>query len=203
MESPSVPNEPSSVTLETPKPGFDLDMIFNELQYSNFMHLKLYRKDRKAVSLCFGVYSCYNGGQNICATTNNNQFSFYHKYTTAQDLKSEIALFLPILYERINLAKECQYCDALFIDEKNQERKLCSNCISWGCVTQKETCIICSKSEYPTKFKCFTCIDSVICLKCCSNPLFKNQCPTCTKKAVKFGTKRVRDEEDSDSDGED
>ena len=171
MESTS--NEDIPKSLETPNPGFDFDVIYNTLTKSNHMKLQLHRTDRKSVSLFINVYNCYGGGKNIFASTENEAFVYYKKSTTVENLKNDIALFLPILYKRINLAQECQYCDALFIEEKNKDQVLCGNCLSWTCVTNRDTCIICSKSEYPTKFKCFTCIDSTICLKCCSNPLWK------------------------------
>jgi hypothetical protein len=200
MESVSNDEDDAANTSQT---GFDFDVIHNTLTKSNSMKLQLHRTDRKSVTLFINVYNCYGGGKNIFASTEHEEFVYYKKFTTISTFESDLKEFLPILYKRINSAQECEYCDALFIEEKDEDRKLCENCLSWTCVTQRDTCIICSKSEYPTKFRCFTCIDSLVCLKCSANRLWKNKCPTCTKKQVKFGAKRVRydDHEDSD-DGE-
>ncbi len=180
------------------KAVFNFDVIFDRLQHSNFMKLQLHRADRKNVIVNLKVYDCFNGGKHIVATSPNDQFTYYNKSTTIVGFKDDLKLLLSILYERINLAKECQYCESLFIDEKNLERTLCGNCISWSCVTLRENCIICKKSEYPTKFKCFTCLESIVCIKCCSHFLWKKKCPTCKKPEVKFGTKRMREEVSDD-----
>jgi hypothetical protein len=180
-----------------PEPCFNFDVISACLEDHNFMNLKIHRKDNKSVSVYLNVYNCCNGGKHIAATSENSQFTFYNKTTSIPEFKNDLKNFLPILYEKINLAKECQYCETVFLDEKNLNRVLCGNCISWSCFSDVQTCIICKKTEYPIKFKCLTCIESLICVSCTSNPFFKNRCPTCKKPEVKFGAKRMR-EEDSD-----
>ena len=180
-----------------PEPCFNFDIISAWLENHDYMNLKIHRKDNKSVSIYLNVYNCYNGGKHISGQSENSQFTYYNTSTSVSEFKTDLKKFLPILYERINLAKECQYCEAVFLDEKNANRVLCGNCMSWSCFSDVQTCIICQKAEYPTKFKCLTCTDSKVCLKCCSHYLWKNRCPTCKKPEVKFGAKRVR-EEDSD-----
>jgi hypothetical protein len=200
MEKPEELKAASSSDIpnvQQPEPCFNFDIISAWLEDHDYMNLKIHRKDNKSVSIYLGVYDCCNGGKHISATSQGSQFTYYNTSTTISEFKTDLKIFLPILYERINLAKECQYCEAIFLDEKNPNRVLCGNCMSWSCFSDVQTCIICQKEEYPTKFKCFTCRESIVCVKCALNPFFKNRCPTCKKPEVKFGAKRVR-EEDSD-----
>jgi hypothetical protein len=184
--------------ITNPEPCFNFDIISAWLENHNYMNVKIHRRDNKRVSVNLDVYTCNNGGRHISATSEGSQFTYFNKSTTILEFKTDLKNFLPVLYEKINLAKECQYCEAVFLDEKNPNRVLCGNCIAWSCFSDVQTCIICQKAEYPTKFKCLTCTDSVVCIKCASHNLFKNRCPTCKKPEVKFGAKRVREENSDD-----
>ena len=178
--------------MENPKQlkhDFDLDFIANTLKTKNIMIIKLYRQDRKLTDVILEISqkSC------ICARSANKKIIYSNQQFKEMTFKDDLDLFLSKLQVQINQARECVFCNSEFLNNTDitKDRKMCFDCETFCCVSTRETCIVCTQSVHPTSFKCETCIDSNVCLKCFKNPLWKNECPTCKKKVSVFGRKRV------------
>ena len=181
---------------------FDIPLLNTLLLEHNVIEIKLHRIDRKIVYINAHTHTNEQNDKvyiHACSKYRNFHYgrATLHPATRESDLRD----FLNKVLLTINTLKECEYCEMPFPSKNNLT--MCVDCAAYACVLTREPCIICTKSDYPTKFKCGTCIESTVCLKCANNPLWKNICPTCKEPPVIFGGKRRRYETDNESDNED
>jgi hypothetical protein len=180
---------------------FDVPTISRMLDEKTFMFINMRRKDRKLVKLELKAFPYNNGSMNIWAFS-EDQYGCKIIYTTSKipqhsriDRDLALAAFLKDVSEKINDYVECQYCN----QPHKKDWNMCVECLEYGYTITRETCMICFESTHATKFKCHTCIDSIICLKCANNSQCKDTCPTCQQPQKWFGQGRKRKYSDSDS----
>jgi hypothetical protein len=181
---------------------FDVERLLNMILNKDVFLLPLRRTDRKLAKIIFHKHTHdHNEDIVICAEEYQTDDIVYGQFTLKENNRlQDFGKFLTTIIIKMNSYKECEYCDVPFSDHSS---KICNTCIGYDISKIREQCIICTRSEYPTKFRCMTCLDSRICISCTSNALFKNVCPTCKKPEVLFGQKRKRVEDDSDFSDED
>jgi hypothetical protein len=182
---------------------FDIATISQILQEKNLVFMNLRRRDRKLVELEIRTFPKNHDLMNIWAYSEDD-FGYKTIYaiskinkTGSASRNTQLIVFLNEVYEKINDYTECQYCDT----PHKRNLSMCDECFEFGCILKREQCIICLESKHATKFKCYTCIDSIVCLKCGMDPRWSNICPTCKKPEQIFGRGKKRscpDSSDSD-----
>ena len=144
------------------------------------------RWDRVSVAVYITRKKLYNGKINLCARANQRMGFLCSRSLpnpsstlTVTDMRE----FLIKIQLTIDRYTECQYC---LYPTKNTS-SICTSCMPYTYSLVREECIVCLTSDHPIKFKCNTCVDSNVCLKCCCDPHFMDICPLCKKPEKKFG----------------
>ena len=142
--------------MELIREKFDVKLILDNLMKQRSIIIHIRRNDflKIPVQLIHRIDDVQNNLR-VIAHSVTPTMVLIRQFDLDTDLMTEIENILVEAQDGINQYKECIFCNLSF---KNNDSKMCASCQAYAYSLLKETCIICKESEFPTKFKCSTCV---------------------------------------------
>lgn len=104
----------------------------------------------------------------------SNSIEDHYDVQTDQDFMN----LLKSALKKVWLVHECVHCTSLIFNDETE----CESCQSLSFVTYHDKeCIVCKESVHPIIFRCVTCVESQICVRCEVQRNKQNTCAVCRR----------------------
>jgi hypothetical protein len=153
----------------------NVDLVLKRIHASTLIRLFAFSKIRKTFEV--SVVWAHNSNL-LIKLININAPKLIDVFNVESD--EQFVLYLKQALQKIWNAHFCQHCETLLFEESLS----CIKCDLLSCLTYKDRqCIICQESAHPIIFRCETCIDSQICVRCEKKLQKRHECQVCHKSS--------------------
>ncbi len=155
----------------------NVDLVLKRMHTSTLIRLLGFSKIRKAFEV--SVHWAHTSmRQNLTIKLINiDAPRLIDVFNVATD--EQFLLYLKQALQKIWNVHFCQHCETLLFEDAPS----CVKCDLLACLTYKDRqCIICQESAHPIIFRCETCVDSQICVRCEKKLQKRHECQVCHKQ---------------------